>query len=156
MGVIVVDNNAWLIQALFDNEIKTVIAYFSGSGDSGEITPITVVPVDDEIEIDEFTLEQIMLRNYLPANHDDVTEWGRRDFDARPMSLHELILWVCYDALARAHGGWEIDAGSFGQILINVPLGGRASDDVNALTIEYHESNDDSYNDYDEEEYNDE
>jgi len=81
--------------------------------------------------------------------------YGKRDFDKQPMTLHEWVLLVGYEALSEAHGGWEINAGSYGTISIAVPLGGRESADFKALAIVCHEYDED-YESDDEEEYNDE
>jgi len=153
-------NREILLQALFENEIKSVVAHFSGSGDSGEINELNVVSIDDEIEVDEDTLTQILLRGVVPAGDENTMQWvdgtySKRDFDKQPMTLHEWVMLVCYEELSRAHGGWEINAGSYGTISIAVPLGGRESADFKALTIECHEYDED-YESDDEEEYNDE
>lgn len=153
------DNREILMQALFENEIKSVVAHFSGSGDSGEINQLDVVSVDDEIEVNEETLTQILLRGVVPTGEDATMHWvdgvyGKRDFDKQPMTLHEWVLLVGYEELTYAHGGWEINDGSYGKISIAVPLGGRESADFRALAIECHEYDADEYDD--EEEYNDE
>lgn len=154
------NNRAWLVQELFNHEIKSFIAHFSGSGDSGEVSQIDVSPVDAETEIDEKTLEQIVLRGSIPAGEDNTMAWvdgkyGPRDFDKQPMTLHELATLVCYEELEAAHGGWEIDAGSYGKIIVNVPVGGKELHNFAAIAIDYNE-NEEAYEDYDEEEYNDE
>jgi hypothetical protein len=149
-----------MLRALFENEIKTVTAHFDGSGDSGEIHTIEATSIDAEIVVDEDTLRDIALR-IKPTNENLSKEWvhGKltpRDFDKRPLTLHELVMQVCYDELEDQHGGWEINAGSFGKIHIDVPLDGRrehAADDP--LWIECNEYEED-YSEYDEEEYNDE
>ena len=152
-------NREILLQALFENEIKSVVANFSGEGDSGEINEFEVVSVDDEIEISEETLTDILLRGVVPAG-EDAMQWVdgayiARDFNKQPMTLHEWVLLVCYEELGMAHGGWEINAGSYGRIIIAVPLGGRESADFKALTIEC-AAYDEDYESDDEEEYNDE
>lgn len=154
------DNREILMQALFENEIKSVVAHFSGSGDSGEINKLDVVSVDDEIEIDEDTLTQILLHGVVPTGEDATMQWvdgvyGKRDFDKQPMTLHEWVLLVGYEELSEAHGGWEINAGSYGTISIAVPLGGRESADFKALAIDYCEYDED-YESEDDEGYNDE
>ena len=153
------NNREILLQVLFENEIKSVIAHFSGSGDNGEISTLEVTSVDDELEVDESTLTQILLRGVVPAGEDSTMQWvngtyRKRDFDKQPMTLHEWVLLVCYEELSEAHGGWEINAGSYGKIIIAVPLGGREYS-LEALAIEYYEYDED-YESEDEEEYNDE
>jgi len=154
------DNREILMQALFENEIKSVVAHFSGSGDSGEINEFDVVSIDDEIKVDEDTLTEILLRGAVPAGDENTMEWVNgayiaRDFNKQPMTLYQWALLVCYEELEAAHGGWEINAGAYGTISIAVPLGGRESADFKALTIECHEYDED-YESDDEEEYNDE
>jgi hypothetical protein len=156
----VTNNRDWLMQSLFDHEIKSLIAHFDGSGDSGEINQIAVTPVDDETEIDENELAQIVLYGGAPAGEDNTMEWVnghyvKRDFDKRPMTLRELALLVCYEELENAHGGWEINAGSFGKIIVNTPIGGKETPAFSAIAIDYNEYEED-YSEYDEEEYNDE
>ena len=153
-------NREILLQALFENEIKSVVAHFSGSGDSGEINEFDVVSVDDEIEISEETLTEILLRGAVPAGDENAMEWVdgayiARDFNKKPMTLYQWALLVCYEELEAAHGGWEISAGSYGRIIIAVPLGGSETDDFKALTIEC-AAYDEDYESDDEEEYNDE
>jgi hypothetical protein len=153
-----VDNRELMLKALFENEIKSVTAYFDGSGDSGEINQLDVKSIDDEIEVNEITLDQIVLRGVKPSGESLNMGWvdgkyEQRDFEKQPLLLSELVQTVCYDVLELAHGGWEINAGSYGKIFIDVPLGGRYSS--NAITIDYNEYEED-YEEYEGEEYNDE
>jgi hypothetical protein len=157
-------NRKLLLQALFQNEIKCVIARFSGEGDSGQVDSVTAESIDDEV-IDNQTLNSIKLPGVIPAGEENNMEWatlpGEKnstyracDFDKRPMTLSRLIDIVVYEELEMAHSGWEIDAGAFGSVDIQVPMNGVEGPGP-AITISYCE-NEPEYHDYDEEEYNDE
>lgn len=154
------DNRALLLRALFENEIKSIVAHFDGQNDSGSINTIEAVSVDDETEITDDTLCSVYLRGVTPAGETLTNSWdngtySRRNFEQKPLSLFELIENVCYETLEVAHGGWEINAGSFGKIYIDVPLGGKELSGQSAILIDYNEYEED-YSDYDDEEYNDE
>lgn len=157
-------NRELLLQALFQNEIKYVTARFSGSGDSGQIDNVTAESIDDE-DIDNQTLDSIKLPGIIPAGEENNMEWSvlpgsnsstyhARDFTKNPLTLGGLIDLVVYEELESAHGGWEIDAGSSGNVDIQVPMSGVEGAE-SAITIGYCE-NEPDYHDYDDEEYNDE
>jgi hypothetical protein len=159
-----INNRALLLQALFQNEIKKINAHFDGSGDSGSIDEIVATSIDDEIDINDAALLGIHLRGVHPVGESITHTWvhgtyTERNFEQNPVSLYELIEHVCYEELEAAHGGWEINAGSFGNIYIDVPLGGVERAGESAVSIDYNEYEED-YSDDDaeaeDEEYNDE
>jgi hypothetical protein len=79
------------LKDFFEREgVKTIKAEYSGSGDSGDIEDVYIDGVVDR----------------------DIT-WGTTIPDKK------LILDLLYEYLERAYGGWEIDDGSSGNIIIN-------------------------------------
>lgn len=155
-----IDNNRRvLLRTLFENEIKALKVHFDGSGDSGEINEVQVTSIDDEIEISEGVLASIVVPPE-GLTGDELTKcWTNgehrdRDFKKNPVTLYDLILTVCYGMLNDMHGGWELNAGSYGDIFIDVPFGGHELS-ADAISIDYTDYPD-AYDDYEEEEYNDE
>lgn len=114
-----------LLHVLYENEINSITAGFAGSCDSGEITDITGINIDDE-EVPEKELAAILIRDYTPETPDDFGTWSggkfhKRDFKEKPLAVTELFENIAYRELENRHGGWEINSGSSGDISITVP-----------------------------------
>lgn len=114
-----------LMQTLYENEVSGVVAYFSGSSDSGQIDRFVGYDIDEE-QITEKELASIIIQDYTPNEEDNYGDWfdgrwQRRNFKINPLKLTELVENVAYRELENRHGGWEIDAGSSGEIAITVP-----------------------------------
>jgi hypothetical protein len=142
-----------LLEALRQNEIKHLLVNFCGSSDSGDISDMEFVNVDDERQTDQKILEKILLCHVKLKHTSYYLDGNPRDFVKNPVNLREFAVDVCYDILEASHDGWEIGAGASGTITFT-PLARYLNTVPVNIDIEYG-YNDDDY-DYEDEEYNDE
>lgn len=141
-----------LLEALRQNEIKHLLVNFCGSNDSGDISDMEFVNVDDERQTDQKILEKILLHHVKLKHTSYYLDGKPRDFVKNPVNLREFAVDVCYDLLETSHDGWEIDAGASGTITFT-PLARYLNTVPVNIDIEYGYNDDD---DYEDEEYNDE
>lgn len=145
-----------LMEQLQYHEIKAVHVSFSGSNDSGDVTIARLEALTPKEEIPEGLLDLVRVPK---AKMPEVFEFGIdgkarvRDWKTNPPSLRELLVDVCYEELEARHGGWEINAGSVGNIILT-PLAHYYKTQQIVFHIEYGYA--DSSYDYEDEEYNDE
>jgi len=97
-------NKPAVFKALANANIKEVIVYFDGEGDSGQI---------NEIQIDG---------QYNPHFSDEPSILFLNQYEKEPqhITLREALDEMTYDALQYFEGGWEIDSGGFGEITFDV------------------------------------
>jgi hypothetical protein len=103
-------NKQALLAALAAVGVSRLTVTFDGYGDSGQIESVEAVdaagatlPLPDEPSI---PLRAAVWDKAEPKNH--------------PLPLREAVEWFAYDLLSSLHGGWEINEGSYGDILFNV------------------------------------
>lgn len=103
-------NKAAVFAALVGAGIASVTVAFDGYGDSGQIQSIEARDVlDAETPLPEETVAIVAI------------VWGRPDPESRAMSVREAIEHLAYEALEETHAGWEINDGSFGDFVLDVP-----------------------------------
>ncbi|MFH7812422.1 MULTISPECIES: DUF6878 family protein [Acetobacter] len=103
-----VQNRRIVFATLALHGITQVKVSFNGEGDSGQIEDITVTPEDQA----DILQREIAMKT---------TSWPDADVTQVSGSLNDAIENVCYDALAQTHGGWENNAGAYGDIIFDVP-----------------------------------
>ncbi len=96
-------NKPTIFKALVEANIKEVIVYFDGEGDSGQI---------NEIQIDG---------QYNPHFSDEpsIRFVKQNEKEPQQITLREALDEMTYDALQYFEGGWDIGSGSFGEITID-------------------------------------
>lgn len=95
-----------LCQTLMSKKIQSVVITFDGSGDSGQIESVTAFNTEDEesdVQFEDITFKQF-------TNDKDFEETRAVEF------LEDLA----YDALETCYDGWEINDGSYGEIIFDV------------------------------------
>ncbi len=97
--------------------IDEVHCYYSGSGDDGSIEDIEYKKGSSAVNLDE----------QITVDRGERTEW---DYDkhvyvttTKPQKIQDYIEEVVYDLLEAFHGGWEINEGQCGNVLIDVSKG---------------------------------
>ena len=152
-----------LIQFMYENEIKYITVKFSGSHDSGRFDDVVGYTLDNDV-LSQQSLRKIVLPGYKPPRSEAYGVWGSgkfwpRDFKAEPITLGELSEIAADSELEAAAAGWDINAGSSGEVRINVILAATGKPaEVSAANVDIdigYNYEDDDY-DYDDEEYNDE
>lgn len=91
---------AVLLPQLAAHGIVTVEIRFDGYGDSGAIEQTTFFDAESKV---------------MECPDIEVAREGRD-----PVKLASLLEDFAYEALERHHGGWEINEGAFGELLIDV------------------------------------
>jgi hypothetical protein len=103
-------NKEALFAALTAVGVARLIVTFDGYGDSGQIESLEAVdaagaalPVPDELPVP--------LRAAV---------WDQAEPKDHPLPLREAVEWFGYDLLGSLHGGWEINEGSYGEVVFDV------------------------------------
>ena len=117
-------NKAALFAVLTAAGVTLVTVSFDGSGDSGQIEDIDIRAGEAEAPPPAATVE--ILRTTL---FDDTIA-------KLEQPVREAIETLVYDFLEETHGGWENNAGAFGQVVFAVAGG--------TITLEYNERIEDS------------
>lgn len=109
-------------------KIKKVEVSYSGCGDSGQIDYIEFFKSGSKpVDINKLTNGLII--SGIKTSSGWVTpspnNWFTRNYVDKPPTsdIKEVINELCYDLLETYHGGWEINSGSDGQFVFNVPEG---------------------------------
>jgi hypothetical protein len=105
-------NKAVLLNALAAANIARVTVSFDGYGDSGQIESVDAVDIAGapcELPGIDVTLHQAV--------------WDQEEPREQASPLPDAIECLVYDLLGTTHGGWEINDGAFGSVVIDVPSG---------------------------------
>lgn len=115
--------------------IDSINLEFDGSGDSGQVESVTVSPEHLQDAFEEIKTKGSRVNHYWSENtwHADLVE--------HECSASDLAMDVAYEILENKYGGWEINEGSFGTIIINADGSGRIEYNQRVETTEYEESN---------------
>jgi hypothetical protein len=105
-------NKAVLLNALAAANIARVTVSFDGYGDSGQIESVDAVDIAgapcDLPGID------VTLRGAV---------WDQEEPREQASPLPDAIERLVYDLLGATHGGWEINDGAFGSVVIDIASG---------------------------------
>lgn len=98
-------NKATIIEALKSAGVTCVCVEFDGSGDSGAIENVTCQGASE-------TIPEVLIEEWRVV--------GGTLIGAPNVKLADAVENLAYDLLEQKHPGWEIDAGAFGDITIDV------------------------------------
>lgn len=110
-------NKQTILKKLKELKAEQVVVAYSGSGDSGQIDDVTIMPSDDIIKNAEVTQE--LPRSYF--DHDK-TVWVNTVVSEK-VSLKEAIKQLCYDLLESEHSDWENNSGADGEFNFDIESG---------------------------------
>ena len=99
---------AALFGALREAAITCVTVTFDGYGDSGQIENVEVKAGDAVVDLPDVQVEIAR------------TEFFCEDIHRRVEPLREAIESVCYLILEAKHGGWENNAGAYGEFVCDL------------------------------------
>ena len=125
-------NKETLTQFMRDNGISHITLQFDGCGDSGQIEEVAIFPEDKQSLIHSEITTIRTRHEYSGDKWKLVTE----NFQADVSYLAED---VAYYVLEQRHGGWEINEGSYGRIVINANGSGSIEYNERVVTTEYSE-----------------
>ncbi len=112
-------NKTILFDALAAAGISHVIVSFDGYGDSGKIENVEAKAGDDTADLPD---AQVTVA---------IAEWGQADAEPRSLPITDAIERMTYDFLAQTHGGWENNAGAYGDFTFDVA--------ERSITLDYNE-----------------
>lgn len=119
------ENKAVLFDALVQVGIKSVLVEFDGYGDSGQIENISAHAGQD-VAVNLPNLNIVIAR----------VEYGSHEIVRRTMSVKDAIEHLAYGFLEQTHGGWENNAGAYGDFHFDVA--------DRTITLNYNERFEDS------------
>jgi hypothetical protein len=111
-------NKQALLTALANVGIARLTVTFDGYGDSGQIESIEAVDVQGAA----VPLPDVPIVTLSAA------VWGADEPERHDLGQREAVEWFVYDMLGSLHGGWEINEGSYGQVVFDVAAGSIALD----------------------------
>lgn len=100
-------NKAVIFTALAEAGITSVTIEFDGYGDSGGIESVHAEADGSEIALPEGSVALLTLG------------WRETEPTEKTMPLSEAIEHMVYDLLGQTHGGWENNAGAFGNFVFD-------------------------------------
>ncbi len=101
-------NKAAIFAVLTEADITTVTVEFDGYGDSGGIENVHAEADGSEIALPEGSVTLLTLG------------WRESEPTEKTMPLDEAIEHMVYELLGQTHGGWENNAGAFGNFVFDV------------------------------------
>lgn len=117
-------NKASLFAALRQAAITSVVVTFDGEGDSGQIESIDAKAGDLEAELPVLSVDIAVLH------------FSAKEPERLSQPLSDAIETLAYAYLEQSHGGWENNAGAFGEFVFDVATG--------TITLDYNERFEDS------------
>lgn len=115
------------------NGIEKVIVEFDGSGDSGQTETPVIFP-DSKQDLINQQIPFITFSQRFSGG-----EWSV-DATEKQASVEEALEDLAYCALENNHGGWEINEGAFGEIIIEADGSGRIEYNQRVESTEYEET----------------
>jgi hypothetical protein len=121
-----------LFNTLAQTKVSSIEVSFEGCGDSGQIESVDYTDANGK-GIDEAYLDKTIVKGSAKTCYHQWDEKKKKlvKTKAREGNIREIVEEVCYDKLGSSHGGWEINAGSYGTFRFDVA--GRK------ITLEYNE-----------------
>jgi hypothetical protein len=101
-------NKGVLFEALAAANITEVRVDFDGEGDSGQINSIITLRSEELMALPKTTVTI------------QTVSWGSTETVTTQPVLEEAIEALCYGYLEETHGGWENDAGGYGEFRFDV------------------------------------
>ena len=121
-----------LFDTLAQTKVSSIEVSFEGCGDSGQIESVDYTDANGK-GIDEAYLDKIFVKGSEKTSYHQWDEKKKKLVltEDREGNIKEIIEEVCYDKLGASHGGWEINEGSYGTFVFDVP--------TRKVTLEYNE-----------------
>ncbi|ARE40946.1 hypothetical protein RGUI_2805 [Rhodovulum sp. P5] len=101
-------NKAAIFALLAEASIANVTVEFDGYGDSGSIESVHAEADGSEIALPDGSVALLTLG------------WRETEPTEKTMPLGEAIEHMVYELLGQTHGGWENNAGAYGEFVFNV------------------------------------
>jgi hypothetical protein len=124
-------NKATLVKLMKEWGIHQIAVEFDGCGDSGQIENVTALDENGK-EIENDSLDERCEIVHTSQTYKE-GEWIYEKF-TRTESLQDLAETVAYTPLEDHFGGWEINEGSYGTIVINAD--GTGTIDYNQRVVD--------------------
>ena len=126
-------NKKSIVAFMQANGIEKAVLEFDGSGDSGQIDSVVLFPNSKK----ELAFEQIPFITFTQRFSGG--EWNVEATE-KQASVDEALEDLAYCALENNHGGWEINDGAYGEIIIEADGSGRIEYNQRIETVEYEET----------------
>lgn len=126
-------NKKSIVAFMQANGIERAVIEFDGSGDSGQIESVVISPSSKQ----ELAHEEITFITFSQR-----FAGGEWNVDAREAqaSVEDALEDLAYCALENNYGGWEINAGAYGEITIEADGSGRIEYNQRVEDVEYEET----------------
>ena len=111
-----------LFDTLAQTKVSSIEVSFEGCGDSGQIESVDYADANGK-GIDEAYLNKIIVKGSEKTSYHKWDEKKKEMVltEAKEGNVREIIEEVCYDKLGASHGGWELNEGSYGTFVFDVP-----------------------------------
>jgi len=126
-------NKKSIVAFMQENGIEKVVVEFDGSGDSGQMERSIIYPSSKE----DLSDKKIPFISFFQRY--SVGEWTVESNEVE-RSFDEAIEDFSYSILEDNHGGWEINDGSYGEIIINANGSGRIEFNQRVMETEFDET----------------
>lgn len=114
--------------------IHKIMVEFDGSGDSGQVDGVEVLPREKQDQFEKTSAKVFRTKSYFTNG-----SYQSEDEEA-PCTACELAEDFAYEVLECKHGGWEINDGAYGNIIINADGTGCIEYNQRVMETEYEES----------------
>lgn len=129
------NKNKELLRAVMQTlGITSIAVEFDGSGDSGQVEGVTVVPETKQDQFDNTQTKVFRTTCFFSAGSYDAKE------EEAACSAPELAEDFAYEVLEQHHGGWEINDGAYGTIIIHADGRGSIEYNQRVMETEYEET----------------
>ena len=111
-----------LFDTLAQTKVSSIEVSFEGCGDSGQIESVDYADANGK-GIDEAYLNKIIVKGSEKTSYHQWDEKTKKLVltKAREGNVREIVEEICYDKLGASHGGWELNEGSYGTFVFDVP-----------------------------------
>lgn len=106
-----------VLKALKELGVDSVQVQYQGSGDSGEVYEVSILPVDKNVSTTKVKIQEA--KASFIKEKDGGSSWVSEIYEDT-VSLYEAINGILYSYLEMSHPGWEINEGSQGEMTIEV------------------------------------
>jgi len=114
--------------------ITNIAVEFDGSGDSGQVEGVTVVPATKQDEFDNAQTKVFRTNCFYSV------AGNRTEQEEVSCSAPELAEDFAYEVLEHHHDGWEINEGAYGTIIIHPDGKGAIEYHQRVVETEYEET----------------
>lgn len=129
------NKNKELLRAVMQTlGITSIAVEFDGSGDSGQVEGVTVVPATKQDQFENTQTKVFRAKYFCSIAGTKVEE------EEAACSAPELAEDFAYDVLEHHHDGWEINDGAYGTIIIHADGRGSIEYNQRVMETEYEET----------------